>query len=430
MTNRQRLWRIFGPVIVACVLVSLVLVIPWHEHHSNKTIQRAAVSISPTVFKNKSIKTQAIGKKHPYYVPFFGSSELNRMDRFHPVVMAARYHHYRPFLFGAKGTQSLPQLFNMNMMSAQMKNGKAVFIISPQWFVKQGVLPAAFKYYDGTYANLLWLKQANPRSPYDRYTAKRLNQLLGDNGTVGSDARKIAAGKSLNSWDRSLINFRITLLRNQDNLFSGININSNYDTRIHPKERLLPQNYNYADLQVIAKKQARKETSNNRFGVLNKFYNSRIKGTKGLKNSQKHFSYLRSPEYADMQVVLNQLARTHTNVVFMITPVNAKWEKYTGLNMNMYYKTVDKIKYQLRSQGFNNIVDYSHRGNETGFMQDTIHIGWVGWVDFDHRIAPFLDNPQPAPHYHMNSSFLSKKWQKLNPTKQNLNNFTNTELNR
>lgn len=430
MTNRQRLWRIFGPVIVACVLVALVLVIPWHEHHSNKTIQRAAVSISPTVFKNKSIKTQAIGKKHPYYVPFFGSSELNRMDRFHPVVMAARYHHYRPFLFGSKGTQSLPQLFNMNMMSAQMKNGKAVFIISPQWFVKQGVLPAAFKYYDGTYANLLWLKQANPRSPYDRYTAKRLNQLLGDNGTVGSDARKIAAGKSLNSWDRSLINFRITLLRNQDNLFSGININSNYDTRIHPKERLLPQNYNYADLQVIAKKQARKETSNNRFGVLNKFYNSRIKGTKGLKNSQKHFSYLRSPEYADMQVVLNQLVRTHTNVVFMITPVNAKWEKYTGLNMNMYYKTVDKIKYQLRSQGFNNIVDYSHRGNETGFMQDTIHIGWVGWVDFDHRIAPFLDNPQPAPHYHMNSSFLSKKWQKLNPTKQNLNNFTNTELNR
>lgn len=430
MTNRQRLWRIFGPVIVACVLVALVLVIPWHEHHSNKTIQWAAVSISPTVFKNKSIKTQAIGKKHPYYVPFFGSSELNRMDRFHPVVMAARYHHYRPFLFGSKGTQSLPQLFNMNMMSAQMKNGKAVFIISPQWFVKQGVLPAAFKYYDGTYANLLWLKQANPRSPYDRYTAKRLNQLLGDNGTVGSDARKIAAGKSLNSWDRSLINFRITLLRNQDNLFSGININSNYDTRIHPKERLLPQNYNYADLQVIAKKQARKETSNNRFGVLNKFYNSRIKGTKGLKNSQKHFSYLRSPEYADMQVVLNQLARTHTNVVFMITPVNAKWEKYTGLNMNMYYKTVDKIKYQLRSQGFNNIVDYSHRGNETGFMQDTIHIGWVGWVDFDHRIAPFLDNPQPAPHYHMNSSFLSKKWQKLNPTKQNLNNFTNTELNR
>lgn len=430
MTNRQRLWRIFGPVIVACLLVVIVMAIPWNGHHSQKTLRRAAVSISPTVFKNKSIKTQALSDKKVHYVPFFGSSELNRMDRYHPSVMAARYHHYRPFLFGAKGTQSLPQLFNMNMMEPEMKDGKAVYIISPQWFVKQGVLPAAFKYYDGTYANLLWLKQANPKSPYDRYTAKRLLQLLGDNGTVGSNARKIAAGKSLSGWDRSMINFKIDLLRNQDNLFSGLNINDNYDLRIKPKEHLLPQNYNYADLQARAKRQAIRQTTNNRFGILNKFYNKRIRGTKGLRNSQRHFSYLRSPEYGDLQVVLNQLAKSNTNVVFMITPVNEKWEHYTGLNMKMYYKTADKIKYQLRAQGFNNIVDYSHRGNETGFMQDTIHIGWVGWVDFDHTIAPFLDNPQPKPHYDMNSKFLSKKWRNLNPTKKNLNDFTVNELDR
>ena len=429
MTNRQRLWRIFGPVIVACLLVVVVLAIPWHSHHSQRTLQKAAVSISPTVFKNRSIKVQAMSDHKVKYVPFFGSSELRRMDRFHPSVMAARYHNYRPFLFGARGTQSLPQLFNMNMMQAQMKNKKAVFIISPQWFVKQGVLPDAFKYYNGTYANLLWLKQANPKSKYDRYTAKRLVKLLGDNGSVGSYSQKIAAGKPLSKWDRHWINFKLGILRNEDNLFSGLAINSNYQRRIQPRIHQLPKFYNYADLQASASRDARRQTTNNNFHVLNRFYNSRIRQAKGLRNSQKHFSYLRSPEYGDLEVVLNQMAKTHTNVIFMITPVNAWWEKYTGLSMPMYYHTADKIKYQLRSQGFNNILDYSHRGDEPGFMQDTIHIGWKGWVDFDHSVAPFIEHKQPQPHYHMDSAFLSKKWRNLKPTKKNLQNFQQTELN-
>ncbi|MDD6893890.1 MAG: D-alanyl-lipoteichoic acid biosynthesis protein DltD, partial [Lactobacillus sp.] len=149
-----------------------------------------------------------------------------------------------------------------------------------------------------------------------------------------------------------------------------------------------------------------------------------------VPGSQKHYSYLKSPEYADLEVVLNQFKKTNTNVVFMITPVNAKWEKMTGLPMSMYYQTADKIKYQLRSQGFNNIVDYSHDGGKPGFMEDTIHIGWAGWVNFDHRIAPFLEQKQPQPHYHMNKAFLSKQWQNLDPTTTNLNQFTKKHLDK
>ena len=91
--------------------------------------------------------------------------------------------------------------------------------------------------------------------------------------------------------------------------------------------------------------------------------------------------------------------------------------------MPMYYRTVRKIKTQLRSQGFNNIIDYSHKGNQDGFMQDTIHIGWAGWVDFDRQTAPFLEQSQPTPKYHMNDAFLSKEWLNLNPTKANLKQF-------
>ena len=426
MTNRKKLWSIMGPVIIAALLAIVFFTIPWPSHHSSAVEQKAAVSLSPTVFKNKSLKAQAIGDKHHNYVPFFGSSELNRMDRYHPSVMAAKYHHYTPFLSGSRGTQSLPQLFNMTMMSPQMRNKKAVFIISPQWFVKQGTMVNAFKYYDGSYANLTWLNQANPKSPYDRYTARRLIKLLGDNGTVTNDAAKIAAGKSLSSWDRFNIRIRLHFLANEDNLFSGFMIKDNYDTRIMPKTKLLPKQLNYADLMASAVRQHDQASNNNRFGILNPFYNSNVKAhLKQVKDSQTHFDYTKSPEYGDLEVVLNQFAKTHTNVIFMITPVNAKWEKYTGMPMSMYYQTTDKIKTQLRSQGFNNIIDYSHKGNEDGFMQDTIHIGWAGWVDFDRHVSSFIQDKQPTPHYRMNSAYLSQEWCNLNPTKANLKSFTN-----
>lgn len=71
-----------------------------------------------------------------------------------------------------------------------MRNNKAVYIISPQWFTKQGVQPPAFKYYNGELANLNWLQHANPKSPYDRYIATRLIAMLGKDGTVSSYAKK------------------------------------------------------------------------------------------------------------------------------------------------------------------------------------------------------------------------------------------------
>ena len=76
----------------------------------------------------------------------------------------------------------------------------------------------------------------------------------------------------------------------------------------------------------------------------------------------------------------------------------------------MYQKTVEKIRYQLESQGFTNIADFSKDGDKPYFMQDTIHMGWNGWLAFDKVVDPFVSNPQPAPEYKINERFLSKDW--------------------
>lgn len=429
MHNSKRLWSIFGPVILAFVLVLVLFSLPIKKNHSLQTEKQAAVSLSPVIFKNQSLKKQALNDKQAHFVPFFGSSELRRMDRYHPSVMAARYHNYTPFLFGSRGTQSLPQFFNINSMENQMTDQKAVYIISPQWFTKQGVQAPAFKYYNGSYANLTWLQHANPRSPYDRYVAKRLIALIGDDGTVGAGARKIAAGHPLNSWDRFVINSRVNILAHEDSIFSELQINQNYEKHILPNINRLPKKYNYNQLYNQAERVGKRDSSNNEFSIRNAFYNKRVKpDLNKLAGSQRKFNYTASPEYGDLQVVLNEFKNTNSNVLFVIPPVNAKWEKYTGLDMNMYYRSVEKIKFQLREQGFTHVLDLSHDGSKPAFMEDTIHIGWAGWVKFDRATNQFISTKQPQPNYRMNDEFLTKRWANLNPTTHNLQEFKNQEL--
>ena len=109
--------------------------------------------------------------------------------------------------------------------------------------------------------------------------------------------------------------------------------------------------------------------------------------------------------------------------MFVITPVNQRWAKYTGLNNEMYQASVAKIKYQLQSQGFNNIADLSQDGGEDYFMQDTIHIGWRGWLALDQYLNPFLSSGTTKIDYTINNRFLSKDWQNLKPSAQNLSDF-------
>lgn len=429
--TKRKLWRIFGPVIIAVLLIVGLFSLPIGNHHSLLTEKKAAVSLSPLVMKNESLKVEALSDKKAHFVPFFGSSEFNRMDRYHPAVMAARYHDYTPFFFGKKGAQSLPQYMNMAMMPKEMKGRKAVFVVSPQWFVKGGIKPGAFQMYNGILQNLMWLRQANPHSRYDRYVAKRIIKLNGADNMTAVYCKRIANGKPLSGLDRAVIGLRINFLKHEDALFSGISLNNNYEARIKPKINQLPSKYNYDALVKQAQRDAKPETSNNRFGINNQFYNNEIKGILlSLKGEQKHFNYTQSVEFSDFQTVLHQFKKTHTNVIFVIQPVNTKWETYTGLPMKMYYQSVAKIKFQLQQQGFNNIVDFSHDGDKPAFMNDTIHIGYAGWVAFDKQVSSFIDHKQPTPHYHINKAFLSKKWQNLKPTQQNLNEFKQTKLNK
>ena len=109
-------------------------------------------------------------------------------------------------------------------------------------------------------------------------------------------------------------------------------------------------------------------------------------------------------------MVLNELAHEHVNVLFIIPPVNEKWAKYTGLSQTMYQECVAKITKQLTSQGFNNIANLSKDGGKKFFMEDTIHLGWNGWLKVDQYVKPFMEEKNHPVNYKLNSYYFTKTW--------------------
>lgn len=51
MSNRKKLWSIFGPLIVAILMVMVVFLLPWKFNNTPGIEQKAADSLSATVFK-------------------------------------------------------------------------------------------------------------------------------------------------------------------------------------------------------------------------------------------------------------------------------------------------------------------------------------------------------------------------------------------
>lgn len=408
---KGRLFRLFGPPLLACALVLGLLLAPLPRPElSHHALDEAAVSMSDNVLLGTAIKRQALASG---FVPFIGSSELSRLDPLHPSVLAAKYHrNYRPLLLGAAGTQSLTHYLADQSWIRQYRNKRVVFIISPQWFTPQGVQPAAFEYFYSPLQTITFIQHANPNRATDRYAARRILQLNGKHsGAIHTALLNIAAEQPVTAGVCFRLKLQAALLRNEDTLFSRFFSHRKY-ARVQQGIKRLPTVATDKQLDALAVKIGAKDSSNNALGIDNHFYKTRLSGNKlkHMRNKQAHFDYRRSPEYNDFQLLLTQFAQNHVQVQFIIPPINQKWAHYTGLSQAMCDQTVAKLHTQLHSQGFSHVLDLSQRGGEDFFMEDTIHLGWRGWVAVDEAVHPFLSRPQALDHYHINQRFMTKAW--------------------
>lgn len=409
----KRLWMIFGPVVFAILLVFLLIFFyPSRKSHHLLEEKYSAAAISTESFKERSQKVRALTDPNMRFVPFLGSSEWIRFDSVHPAVLAEKYNRlYRPYFLGQAGAASLNQYFGLQQILPEIENKQAVFVISPQWFTEADYEPATFQnFFNSDQLTAFLENQSGDISA--KHAAIR---LLKQNPSVAlkTIVQKLSKGEELSAVDRITIRIFARFNQKQASLFGQFSIRRKFKYKDHVEKYLknLPDQFSYEELETMVRKEAEANTTNNDMGMENHFYATQIQGyLKKYKDYQKNDSFLKSSEYNDLQLVLNQFAKSKVNVLFVFQPVNKKWMDYTGLSEEMYQHAIEKIRYQLESQGFTNIADFSKNGGDPYFIKDTIHIGWLGWLAFDKAVDPFLSNPTPAPAYQMNDRFFSQDW--------------------
>ena len=409
----KRLWLIFGPLLLASFLVFLLIFFyPNNPSHNLTEEKYSAAAISSESFKERSQKVRAFTEPNMRFIPFFGSSEWIRFDSMHPAVLAEKYSRpYRPYFLGQAGAASLNQYFGMQQILPEIEEKQAVFVISPQWFTEEDYEPAFFQnYFNNDQLTAFLENQSGDIAA--KHAAKRLlkqNPGVSMKGIV----EKLSKGEELSEIDHAIIKAFARFNERQASLFGQFSIRGKLKYKEHVENYLndLPNQFSYEELEKIARKDAEANTSNNDMGIENQFYKTQVKDyLEKYKGYQKNYNFLKSSEYNDLQLVLNQFAKSKVNVLFVIQPVNKKWMAHTGFSEKMYQHAVEKIRYQLESQGFINIADFSNKGGEPYFVKDTIHIGWLGWLAFDKVVNPFLTNQTSVPNYKMNDRFFSKDW--------------------
>ncbi|MGX7244932.1 D-alanyl-lipoteichoic acid biosynthesis protein DltD [Enterococcus quebecensis] len=418
MSMKKKVFGIFGPIIISVVLLVVFFFAPFQiDLDSKRVLEDASTSMATNILRGNAIKNKATGSKE--YVPFFGSSELSRISAFHPSALAEKYDRkYRPFLLGAPGTQSLTQAMMMQSMGENLSHKKVIFILSPQWFVKDGVTNDYFNAYFSDLQTYQWVNNLEKVTDDDKYLAQRLMDFpkVKKDKRLSHSLDRIKEGSLPNSSDRNYINLMFNMFSREDELFGKIGMMSKEEV-LKKAEKRLPEIYDDGELDRLAAEIGEKATNNNQFEISNAFYNKRVKKKlNSLEGSQKKWDYRFSPEFSDLQLVLSQLAQDNAEVLFIIPPVNKHWTDFTGLSQEMLQGFAEKVKYQLESQGFNNIADFTKESDTQYFMADTIHLGWRGWLAADQRIKPFLENSsKKAPRYNLQSSFYSKEWQQKEP---------------
>lgn len=418
MNMKKRLLGAFGPFLLAALIASLIMAIPVKNYKvPDRIVHRASTSMAINILKGNLVKNKAMSD--PRYVPFFGSSELSRVNAFHPAVLAEKYHrNYRPFLLGAPGTQSLSHFFMLQSMGKKVKGKKAVFIISPQWFVETGVRKEMFDVFFSPLQTYQWLLSLDKVEASDQYLAKRLLKFQ----NVRSDTflktllKQVLKDQLPTENQRKECHMKLYLFAKEDLLFSKFGLNNRLPL-IKKEERLLPRQYDFEALDQLAYRMGKKSTNNNPYEISNKFYRDRIAAVeKGLKNSQTDFDYRYSPEFSDFEMVLSEIARLKMDVLFVIPPVNEHWSDYTGLSQEMLKEFNVKIVHQLTSQGFTHIANFYDEKSTPYFMEDTIHLGWRGWLAMDQYVAPFLKDRKAEPvNYKIDDYYFTRDWQLREP---------------
>jgi len=386
----------FIPLLVAVVLFLVFLFFPnkiLEKWISDEQVETAKTEMNPLVYQGSYMQSRMLHEKN--IMPIFGSSELVRFDPFHPYnYTKAADTPYSTYLVGRGGTQSITHYLNIVEQEKNLKGKKVVFIISPQWFVKEGMDEFHFS---PNYSMLQAYDLAFNKG-IDRDLQKKGMERLLQFDTVKRDpilrsmyeyelsdhkeykiigrAAKVVGKLTRDLQYKKDLYYSLFIGRDPRNLKAD-------DSLVRGKTM---------DEQIAAAEQYGEARVNNEFGITEKYYHKKIEPKLDeLKGYKKDEEYTDSPEYGDLKLVMDAFKSVGAKPLFVSIPLNAKWYDYAEFDKERRDAYYEKMNTVLEEEGVP-YVDFTNHENDPYFLTDTLHIGWKGWVYLDHAMDDYWEH--------------------------------------
>ncbi|KAA6450047.1 D-alanyl-lipoteichoic acid biosynthesis protein DltD [Bacillus atrophaeus] len=380
--------RFFGPIILAFILFVGAVAVPasWLTRFiPDKRVEESATALNPNMFQGLYLQNKMLEEQK--YLPIYGSSELSRLDKFHPSnYFQVNNQGFTPYLVGKGGSQSLIHAINFAAHADQLKGKKLVFIVSPQWFTKHG---SDEQHFAPNYSALQGLDLAF-NDTIDPAVKKQMMKRMLHYKAVTNDAVLSELYQAMLQGQTWKVNLLKPAAKSYYSLLQKKDLYYSMAESEGPKRQVSQsvKDKPWSVLKQEADKMGEDHSRSNVFHIDDPSYRKLKHKVPKVKNRNKHRTYAKSPEFGDFELMLDILKDAGAEPMFVSIPVNGKWYDYTGFPKNGrtdYYK---KVKKQIEAKGFQ-VADLSGHEYDPYFMKDTIHIGWKGWVYVDKAIEEF-----------------------------------------
>ncbi|WP_101773247.1 D-alanyl-lipoteichoic acid biosynthesis protein DltD [Peptostreptococcus faecalis] len=335
------------------------------------------------------------------YMLLMGSSELSHSTRQHPdLYFNTGRTKVGAITIGRAYTQSLQHATVVGSLDPNIKDKKAVLLLSMQWFMdKEGVTKNHFQTRFSPVQFYSFMNNSKISHKTKMKFANRVKELLGDDAGEYKAEVMYAKMYTDNSAGNSIMKtmFKpyfaareyMVGMKDKGLLFKKLVKEYDKTNKTHD----IKGKINWEKEKEDAKRDAMTRVGK-KIGTLGgkKMYVDKGYYREYIKKKDHYFkdfySYVNltdSKEYGDLEIFMDVCKDLEIEPVIVLVPGMEEFYDYAGINKeerNAYYKKVESEIKPYKHK----LIDLRSYENKRYYLRDIMHIGTMGWVDLCERL--------------------------------------------
>ena len=376
-------------LLVAMILSSVISTTFLHFYTKNveENFDKLSVNnnsirydISYEKYNSHDILTKNINKNT---ILLMGSSELTVANDFeeHPKQFLD-FSDKNIMQIGGGYYQSLIHSIILGSIGNDIPNKTVNFILSMQWFDKQGANPNAFQ----SRFSIDHLLNLYRNEKLSKETKEKIYNRILELSTSNEITKTIISRMKRDNYFDKMIN---NLYYKKYKFLYNNKFLKHYKYDKKKNEKKFSKDINWEKYKLEAIRRGMLETTNNKYYLENKYFDHFIKKRyKKLKSSDKNITFGESPEYKDFQLFLDVAKELEFKVNVFLVPLQGYWADYTEVSKAEIEKYYEKIREIAKTNNIN-LIDYSKYSYEPYFFKDITHLGRLGLLKLQEDLLKY-----------------------------------------